>query len=272
MPLQPGGHFGQAGWSGETDVCRAASGAAIKGAWQRWRQASAMVVARWLAGGPFISQGWRGGRGRHGHTTQGDQPSWGAWDSRLLLLEPGESPAVGHCPEFRKGHSARPLWSRQLPSCPVTSESDHPARLAGSFCPPLPPHTPASGGRGHLPFVPCACRRGGAQTAEQCSSPAPHPAPPQEAPGMSYPLLPPCLCPGLSLCLGQPFPHCHILTLKDSAERHSSREIILCPEVPLFALQPQSPITCVTPQCSFQLAHLFPHQPMSSPREERLTQ
>lgn len=49
MPFQPGGHFGQAGWSGETGVCRAASGAAIKGPQQRWRRASAIVGAGWLA-------------------------------------------------------------------------------------------------------------------------------------------------------------------------------------------------------------------------------
>lgn len=53
-------------WTGrvvrETDVCRAASGAAIKGSGQRWRQASAMVVAGWLAVGPFISQGGWGVR------------------------------------------------------------------------------------------------------------------------------------------------------------------------------------------------------------------
>lgn len=48
MPFLPGGYFGQAGWSGETGVCRAASGAAVKGAPQGWRQASAGVgVGGW---------------------------------------------------------------------------------------------------------------------------------------------------------------------------------------------------------------------------------
>lgn len=61
MPFQPRGHFGQAGWSEETGVCRAASGAAVKGAPQRWRQASAMVGVGRLVVSPFISWGCGGG-------------------------------------------------------------------------------------------------------------------------------------------------------------------------------------------------------------------
>lgn len=78
----PGGHFGQTGWPGETGVCRAASGAPVKGAQQTWRQVSTIVGVGWLAVrlvSPLSSQGWRGGGGCHGHTTQGDPLSCGAW-------------------------------------------------------------------------------------------------------------------------------------------------------------------------------------------------
>ena len=40
--------------------------------------------------------------GRHGHTTQGDQSSWGAWDSRLSVLEPGESPLLATAQSLEK--------------------------------------------------------------------------------------------------------------------------------------------------------------------------
>lgn len=103
MPFQPGGHFGQAGWSGEPDVCRAASEAAIKGSGQRWRQASAMVVAGWLADGPFISQGWWG-MGRPPWTRSSGRPTMlGCPGLETFRVRTGRVPCCWPLPRVQEG-------------------------------------------------------------------------------------------------------------------------------------------------------------------------
>ena len=171
MPFLPGGYFGQAGWSGETGVCRAASGAAVKGAPQRWRQASARVgVGGWRS--VPSSPGAVGG----GEATEGTL--LGVTNHRGV---PGtrEGPLLfAHCLELSKGHSEWPLWSERLPHCLVTSESD-PAQ--GHSVHPLPLHRPASHLRGGFPFLPGVSRSRAAgqlpTTAQRTPARQAHPSP-----------------------------------------------------------------------------------------------